>query len=124
MQVQPYTKYFERFAVPVTSEPTEIALNQWEMSGQAVIGVDDEDGTSLSVNYSDEYADDEPWEIQEGTDKRWTFVIIKSGADTVGNVGFEFPGLISLDDLRTWYRDKMGIVDPVEEVPEPAGEAA
>ena len=114
MHVVPYTKYFDRFAVPVTAEPAEISLNQWEMNAQAAIGIDDPDGTSLSVNYSDEYVDDEPWDIKEGTAKRWTFVVVKRGAETVGSVGYEFPGLIKLEDLRAWYRATFEITDPVQ----------
>lgn len=104
--------YLMRFATQVRGKPAEIALNGYEQPGSHAIGVDDPDGTYLAVTYRDDYPSDAPWDIKEGAEKRETFVLIKRGPDTVGSIGFRFAGLITLDDLRTWYRRKEGLKDP------------
>lgn len=104
-------QYLARFATRIYGKPAEITLNGYEQPASHAITIDDADGTSLAVSYRDDYPSDAPWDIKEGTDKRETFVMIKRGADTVGTVGYRFAGLISLDDLRTWYRRKEGITE-------------
>lgn len=113
MQINP--QYLETFAVPIDGEPVAVSLNGYEQFANNAVSVDDADGTYLAVNYYDDYPSDQQWLIQPGTDKRKTFVIAKRGADVVGGVGYEFPGLVRLADLRAWYRDTMGIVDPQPE---------
>lgn len=97
-------QYLTRFATQVRGKPAEIALNGYETPGTHVISVDDPDGTYLSANYRDDY--ETPYDAVPGADKRETFVIVKRGPETVGDVGYRFAGLISLDDLRSWYRRK------------------
>jgi hypothetical protein len=104
MQVTP--QYLKRFATQVRGFPAEITLNGYEQPATNAIGVDDGDGTFLAVTYRDDYTIDEQYDIKEGADKRETFVIVKRGTDTVGTVGYRFAGLITLDDLRSWYRRK------------------
>lgn len=112
MQINPH--YLETFAVPIDGKPVEVPLNGYEQFANNAVSIDDADGTYLAVNYYDDYPSDQQWLIQPGTDKRKTFVIAKRGADVVGAVGYEFSGLITLEDLRAWYRAKFDIIDPVQ----------
>lgn len=104
-------RYLERFATRIYGKPAEIPLNGYEGGATHAITIDDDQGTSLSVTYRDDYPADAPWDIKEGTDQRETFVIVKRETETVGSVGYRFAGLIKLDDLRAWYRRKEGIED-------------
>lgn len=117
MQITP--EYMERFAVPIADEPRELQLIGWEMEPNASVSLDDPEGRSLAVNHWDEWPTRHQWDIREGTEKRWTFVIVTNEAGIAGDTGYEFPGLIKLEDLRTWYRRKLGLVDET-----PAGEGA
>jgi len=110
------TEYLDEFAVEPAS-PREIALNDWEMPATSVIGLDDEDGHYLAVNHWDEWPSPQGWR-NDGVDKRWTFVALQKDNQPVGGIGYEFAGLIKLDDLRTWFRDKLGIVEPEAETAE------
>lgn len=101
--------YLKRFATQVRGKPAEITLNGYEQPATRVINIDDEVGTYLAISYRDDYPSDTPWDIQEGTDKRETFVIVRRGADAVGSVGYRFAGLITMDDLRSWYRRREGL---------------
>jgi hypothetical protein len=110
-------KYLERFAIPVSVEPKKITLNGWEEGGTQAIGVDDPDGHSLAISRWDEWDSDEPWDVQPGADRRWTFVVPMKDGVPVASSGYEFEGLIKAEDIRTWYRSKLGIVDqPTEPV--------
>lgn len=104
-------QYLTRFATQVRGKPAEIALNGYEQPASHVINVDDPDGTYLAVTYRDDYPSETPWDVKEGTENRQTFVIVRRGLDAVGSVGFRFAGLITLDDLRSWYRRKEGITE-------------
>jgi hypothetical protein len=101
--------YLKRFATQVRGFPAEIPLNGYEQPAAHAIGVDDPEGSYLSVSYRDDY--ETPYDAVQGADKRETFVIAKRGAETVGKVGYRFAGLIALDDLRSWYRKREGITD-------------
>lgn len=101
--------YLTRFATQVRGRPAEITLNGYEQPASHAIGIDDPDGTFLAVSYRDDY--ETPYDAVPGADKRETFVVVKRGVDTVGTVGFRFAGLITLDDLRSWYRRKEGLID-------------
>lgn len=105
-------KYLNKYAVE-PSNPTEIALNGYEKFGNGAIGIDDPDGTSLEVLYTDLY--DDIVDAEPGTDKRTTFVRAKQAGETLGSIGWQFPGLIKLNDLRTWYRTTNNITDPQQE---------
>lgn len=96
--------YLKRFATQVRGFPAEIPLNGYEQPAAHAIGIDDPDGTYLSVTYRDDY--ETPYDALPGADKRETFVIVRRGADAVGSVGYRFAGLITMDDLRSWYRRK------------------
>lgn len=115
------SEYLDAFAVP-PSEPREIALNDWEtFAGAMAINLDDADGHGIVVRHWDEWPAEQQWTIQPGTDKRWTLATLHRGDETVGSVGYEFDGLVTLHALRTWFRDKLGIVDEVpaiEDAPE------
>lgn len=102
-------QYLTRFATQVRGKPAEIPLNGYEQPATRVINVDDPEGSYLAVSYRDDYPAESPWDIQEGTDKRETFVIVRRGADAVGSVGYRFAGLITMDDLRSWYRRREGL---------------
>lgn len=117
--MQVTTEYLDAFAVePV--EPTEVPINGWEMfAGAGSVTLDDPDGRTLLVMHWDEWPSERQWRINRGTDKRWTHVTIMKGNEPVGPVAYEFPGLIKLDGLRTWFRAKLDIVDP-----EPDADAA
>jgi hypothetical protein len=91
-------QYLNRFAMRIRGKPAT-----------HVKAVDDEDGTSLAVSYYDSYSPDAQWDIKEGSDKRETFVIIMRGEKVVGSVGYRFAGLITIDDLRSWYRRKYNL---------------
>ena len=47
--------YLKRFATQVRGFPAEIPLNGYEQPAAHAIGVDDPDGTYLSVTYRDDY---------------------------------------------------------------------
>lgn len=101
------TEYIDEFAVKPT-KPKEIPLNDWEMPATAAINLDDAEGHGLSVNHWDEWPFPQGWRA-EGTEKRWTFVTLHKNGATLGGIGYEFAGLIKLDDLREWFRKKLGI---------------
>lgn len=104
--------YLKRFSTQIRGFPAEIPLNGYEQPAAHAIGVDDPDGTYLSVTYRDDY--ETPYDALPGADKRETFVIPmretfvipKRGPETVGSIGYRFAGLITMDDLRSWYRRK------------------
>lgn len=96
--------YLKRFSTQIRGFPAEIPLNGYEQPAAHAIGVDDPDGTYLSVTYRDDY--ETPYDALPGADKRETFVVVKRGTDAVGEVGYRFAGLITMDDLRSWYRRK------------------
>lgn len=102
-------RYLKRVAVAVTAEPEEVTLNGEEQRGGPSITIDDAVGTYLSVVHRDAYTDDERFDLPTGAEKRSTFVVPMVGPDVVGSIGYRFPGLIMLADLRTWYRRKLGI---------------
>jgi len=104
-------RYLKRVAMPVTGAPEEVALNGEEARGGPAIGIDDIDGTYLSVVYRDGYDEDARYDFIQGTEKRTTFVVPRRGQDAVGNVGYRFPGLIHLEDLRTWYRANFEVIE-------------
>lgn len=101
--------YLKHFATQVRGKPAEIALNGYEQPWTHVINIDDPDGTYLGVTYRDDYGS--VYEAVAGADKRETFVVVRRGADSVGSIGYRFAGLITLDDLRSWYRRKEGVED-------------
>lgn len=107
--------YLQRFATQIRGRPAEIILNGYEQPATHVINVDDPDGTSLGVNYRDDWPSDTPWDIKEGAEKRETFVVIQRGSEVIGSVGYRFAGLISLSDLRAWYRRKHGLDEQSDE---------
>jgi hypothetical protein len=96
--------YLKRFSTQIRGFPAEIPLNGYEQPAAHAIGIDDPDGTYLSVTYRDDY--ETPYDALPGADKRETFVIPKRGPETVGSIGYRFAGLITMDDLRSWYRRK------------------
>lgn len=104
-------EYLVRFSTQIRGKPAEIPLNGYEQPAQYIISIDDADGTQLGVSYRDDYPENAPWDVKEGTDKRETFVIVSRGVQTVGSVGYRFAGLISLTDLRAWYRRKFEVKD-------------
>ena len=108
-------EYLGRFAVTIANEPDEIALNGYERPASSVIMIDDDENTYLAVTYRDDHPSDAPWDIKDGTDRRDTFVIVRRDPVVVGSVGYRFPGLIKLGDLRAWYRGKLGLVDVADE---------
>lgn len=101
--------YIARFATQVRGKPAEIQLNGYERPGTHAIGVDDPEGSYLSVSYRDDY--ETPYDAVQGADKRETFVTVMRGPEAVGGVGYRFAGLITLDDLRAWYRRREGLTD-------------
>jgi len=105
--------YLKRFATQVRGRPAEIPLNGYERPAPAVMTIDDPDGTYLSVSWKDDY--ESPYDAVQGADKRETFVIPMRGAQQVGSVGYRFAGLITLDDLRSWYRRKFDLDEPSSE---------
>lgn len=106
-------EYLDALAV-VPVAPREFALNDWEMPPTATIGLDDQDGHSLAINHWDEWPSPQGWQ-NEGADRRWTLVVLHKDNESVGGVGYEFAGLVKLDDLRTWFRGKLGVVEqPIE----------
>lgn len=106
-------KYLERFASRIYGKPAEIPLNGYEQPATHVISVDDGNETCLAVTYRDTWPTPEPWEppVPEGTENRETFVTIRRIDQTIGKIGYRFAGLITLDDLRAWYRRKEGITE-------------
>lgn len=103
-------EYMKRFAIKIQGDPEEVTLNGEEQPAPSVIGIDDEEGTCLAVIHRDTY--ESPYDTKKGAENRTTFVVVKRGRDTVGTVGYRFAGLITLDDLRTWYREKFNIPEP------------
>ena len=102
-------EYLDALAVEVTT-PREFALHDWEMPPTATIGLDDPDGHSLAVNHWDEWPSPQGWR-NEGPDQRWTLVVLHKDNKSVGGVGYEFAGLVKLDNLRAWFRAKLGVVE-------------
>ena len=101
--------YLEEFAVAEPGEPNEIPLHGWEMDGNGGITLDDTDGHSISFLHWDDWPSDKPWKIKKGTDKRWTFVLLRDqDSNIVGDHGWEFEGLVGLDTLRDWFRAHLG----------------
>lgn len=113
------TDYLDAFAVE-PANPAEIAINGWEMfAGAGSVTLDDPDERTLLVMHWDDWPTWRDGIAAAPTSGRWTHVTIMKDNEPVGPVGYEFPGLVKLDDLRTWFRAKLDIVDP-----EPAADAA
>jgi hypothetical protein len=103
------SEYLNEFAVR-PSEPRKVKLSEWEMQATATISLDDPAGHSLAVNHWDDWHSPQGWK-NDGTDKRWTFVTLRKGEEIVGKFGYEFNGLVGLEDLRSWFRAKLGVVE-------------
>lgn len=117
-------KYLQRFALrAIIEQPKLIQLSSWELDGEGSITLDDAEGHALSYVFWDEWSADEQWEIKEGADKRWTFVTLQKDGMTVGEVGYEFSGLIEPIMLREWFRSHVegmnggGVVDSSTQPP-------
>lgn len=116
--MQVTTDYLDAFAVGPAGH-VEIPLNGWEMfAGAGTINIDDPEDHKLIVVHWDEWPSWREAIAAAATDKRWTFVTVMKDGATVGAVGYEFPGLVRLDDLRSWYRNRLGLAD--DKAPEAA----
>lgn len=103
-------KHLEWYALPIVGEPAEIVLNGYEVPGTHAIGIDDENGRYLSVSYRDDNPQDmRPSDIPEGRENRQTFAIVKHDGLNVETVGYRFDGLVTINDIRTWYRTREGL---------------
>lgn len=113
------TEYLDAFAIE-TTEPIEIPLNGWEMfAGAGTINIDDPEEHGLMVLHWDDWPSWRDAIASPGVEKRWTLVTVTKAGQATGEIGYEFPGLIKLGDLRAWYRDKLGIIEaPADEVSE------
>jgi hypothetical protein len=101
--------YLEDFAVKGISTFKEIPLHGWEMDHGGAVTLDDKDGHSITYVHWDDWSADKPWKIKQGTDKRWTFVLLRDkDSNIVGEHGWEFEGLVEPVMLREWFRAHLG----------------
>lgn len=109
--MQVTVEHLDAFAIE-PAEPTEILLNGWEMfAGAGTIAVNDPNGLDLIALHWDDWPSLREAIAAPATENRWTLVTLQKDGKPVGSVGYEFAGLIKLDDLRSWYRAKIGLND-------------
>lgn len=101
--------YLADFAVGAITEPKEVPLSGWEEDGNGAMTLDDKDSHSITYMHWDEWPTDKPWKARKGTDKRWTFVLLRDkDSNIVGDHGWEFDGLVEPAMLREWFRAHLG----------------
>jgi hypothetical protein len=103
-----YRRKFETPEALTSLAPSEVPLSTFEEGGRSIVlDVPPDSGLTeaVSIIHRDDNPDDaESWELDAA--KRQTLVFAPGE-----RVGYLFDGLLSLDDVRLWFRHKIGIIE-------------